>query len=202
MNEKEMDRLLHIKTEGTLELMNQSVHYNRYEATPYEALKELFHHYGPTEGRIVDIGCGKGRLSFYAHHHFQLASIGIEMSGKLYQDALENLQSYDKSGKKTNGLITFERGLAQDYEIDSRDQVFYFFNPFSVQIFMKVVENILQSVDRQKRAIDLILYYPTAEYIQFLEMRTTFDLFKEVRVPGLYEQNDNERFMIFRLKDV
>ncbi|MGB3259896.1 methyltransferase [Paenisporosarcina sp.] len=200
MTEKEMDRMLRIKTAGTLELLNQSVHYNRYEATPYAAFQELFRHYELTKSdRVVDVGCGKGRLSFYIHYHFQVPSIGIEMSGKLYQDALENLQNYDKNGKKTAGIITFERGLAQEYEIDSRDNVFYFFNPFSVQIFMKVVENILLSVDEYKRSIELILYYPTTAYIQFLESRTTFEFKKEIRVPDLYEQNDNERFMIFHL---
>jgi SAM-dependent methyltransferase len=200
MTEKEMDRMLRIKTAGTLELLNQSVHYNRYEATPYAAFQELFRHYELTKSdRVVDVGCGKGRLSFYIHYHFQVPSIGIEMSGRLYQDALENLQNYDKNGKKTAGIITFERGLAQEYEIDSRDNVFYFFNPFSVQIFMKVVENILLSVDEYKRSIELILYYPTTAYIQFLESRTTFEFKKEIRVPELYQQNDNERFMIFHL---
>ncbi|MBW9235542.1 hypothetical protein JQK62_25785, partial [Leptospira santarosai] len=87
------------------------------------------------------------------------------MSGKLYQDALENLQSYDMNGKKTKGLITFERCLAEDYKIDSRDDVFYFFNPFSEQIFMKFVGNILDSVDMHKRSIDLILYYPSSAYL-------------------------------------
>ena len=45
LNEKEYDNLLRIKTGGTLELLNQSAHYNRYEATPYEALDELFKTY-------------------------------------------------------------------------------------------------------------------------------------------------------------
>ncbi|WP_342543015.1 SAM-dependent methyltransferase [Paenisporosarcina sp. FSL H8-0542] len=200
MSEKEMDRMLRIKTAGTLEVLNQSVHYNRYEATPYIALDELFKHYEITkDNRIVDVGCGKGRLSFYIHNHFQVPTIGIEMSGKLYQDALENLQSYDKTGKKSKGLITFERCLAEDYKIDSRDDVFYFFNPFSEQIFMKFVEHILDSVDEHKRSIDLILYYPTSAYLLFLETRTTFEFLREIKVPELYEQNENERFMIFHL---
>lgn len=198
MTEKEIDKMLRINTAGTLELLNQSVHYNRYEATPYAAFEELFRHYELTKSdRVVDVGCGKGRLSFYIHYYFQVPSIGIEMNGRLYLDAVENLQNYDKNGKKTAGIITFERCLAQEYEIDSRDNVFYFFNPFSVQIFMKVVENILVSVDEYKRSIELILYYPTTAYIQFLESRTTFEFKKEIRVPVLYEQNDNERFMIF-----
>ena len=77
--------------------------------------------------------------------------------------------------RKRRDIITFERCLAEDYEIDSRDDVFYFFNPFSVQIFMKFVEHILDSVDEHKRSIELILYYPSSAYILFLETRTTFE---------------------------
>lgn len=199
MEELEFDRSLGINTVGTLELLNQSVHYNRYEATPYIALEELFGHYDLQKGDcLVDFGCGKGRVSFYIHNRFQSQATGIEMNGRLYQDAMKNLENYTKR-KKLKGSISFERCYAQEYDIQSGENRFYFFNPFSIQIFMKVVDNILQSVNRHKRTVDLILYYPTSEYIQFIENRTTFEFLDEVKIPGLYEQNDNERFLIFRL---
>ena len=200
MNESQVDRMLHVKTAGTLELLNQSVHYNRYEATPYQALDELFKHYHLTDNdRVVDFGCGKGRLSFYIHNRFQVPVIGIEMNARLHQDALGNRDSYMKYVKQTSSALYFENGLAQDYDVNLMDNRFYFFNPFSVQIFMKVIDNILQSVDQNWRSIDLILYYPTPEYIQFLENRTSFEFLEEVKVTGLYEHNENERFLIFRL---
>lgn len=200
MNDIDYDRLLHIKTIGMLEIINQSVHYNRYEATPYKALVEFFTDYDlKNTDRVVDFGSGKGRLPFYIHHHFHTSVVGIEMSNKLHRESLENLENYRRNANQKIISITFEKCLAQEYEIKQEENVFYFFNPFSVQIFMKVVENILQSVDQQKRTIDLILYYPTTAYIQFLETRTTFEYVKEVKVPGLYEQNENERFLIFRL---
>lgn len=199
MHDIDYDRLLHIKTVGTLEVINQSVHYNRYEATPYKGLKEFFsEHELKITDRVVDFGSGKGRLPFYIHHYFHTSVIGIEMSNKLHREALENLEVYNQKTKQKHNSITFEKCLAQDYEIKSIDNVFYFFNPFSVQIFMKVVENILQSVDKYERTVDLILYYPTTDYIQFLTTRTTFKFIKEVKVSGLYEQNENERFLIFR----
>ncbi|MFJ7935385.1 class I SAM-dependent methyltransferase [Sporosarcina sp. NPDC096371] len=199
MNDKDYDRLLRIKTVGTREWLDQSSHYNRYEATPYSALDELFCDYvlERTDG-IVDFGCGKGRLAFYLHNRFEVSVIGIEMSAQLYQEALENLASYRQKAKRVGGSIRFECCLAEDYVVESEDNRFYFFNPFSIQIFGRVVDNILCSVEQQKRAVDIILYYPTAEYIDFLEEGTPFELLKEVRVPGLYEQNDNERFLIFR----
>ena len=199
MNDTDFDRLLHIKTVGMLEVINQSAHYNRYEATPYKAIEEFFNEYELNNTQnVVDFGSGKGRLPFYIHHRFLISVRGIEMSNKLYRESLENLESYMQKTKKKKNFITFEKCLAQEYEIKSQDNVFYFFNPFSVQIFMKVVENILQSIDQQERSVDLILYYPTIEYIQFLNTRTTFKLVKEVKVSGLYEHNENERFLLFR----
>jgi len=200
MNEKDYDRMLRIKTVGTLQGLNQSVHYNRYEATPYDALDSLFKDYILNKkDDIVDFGCGKGRLAFYVHYHFQVHATGIEMSGSLYMDALQNLESYNKKAKYINGSIQFECCLAEEYEISPEQTHFYFFNPFSIQIFMNVVGNILQSVEKQQRIVDIVLYYPTADYIQYLETSTAFELLKEVKIPGLYEQNDNERFLIFRL---
>jgi SAM-dependent methyltransferase len=200
MNDKDYDRLLRIKTAGIREWQNQSSHYNRYEATPYFAMDDLFCTYEleRTDG-VVDFGCGKGRLAFYLHNRFQVSVTGIEMSAQLYQEALENQASYRSRSRRTSGAIRFECSLAEDYEVESTDNRFYFFNPFSVQIFMKVINQILRSVEQLKRTVDVILYYPTAEYIQFLENGTPFGLLQEVKVTGLYEQNDHERFLVFRL---
>lgn len=199
MREQDHDRLLRIKTEGIREWQHQSAHYNRYEATPYMALEALFDEYLCTPSdKFVDFGCGKGRFPFYVHHHLHVSVTGIEMSGQLYQEAMDNLTRYMERSKRSRASIQFECILAEEYEVDSEDNRFYFFNPFSVQIFQKVISNILLSVEHYPRSIDIILYYPTQEYMQFLEVNTAFELLKEVRVPELYDQNTNERFVIFR----
>lgn len=200
MNEKEYDNLLRIKTGGTLELLSQSPHYNRYEATPYEALDALFEDYGilRTDG-FVDFGCGKARVSFYVHHHFQASVTGIEMNGQLYQDAIENLVKYRRKNKREGGAISFDRCLAETYKIASSENKFYFFNPFSVEIFMNVIGNVLVSVERDERPVDVILYYPTTEYMQFMDNQTPFELYKEVKVERLYENDENELFLVYRL---
>ena len=199
MDEQEYDRALRIKTTGTREWVNQSAHYNRYEASPYDALDALFDEYELKKSDVVvDFGCGKGRLTFYVHNRFQVTATGVEMNGQMYQEALENQSSYMEKLKKPSGLIHFERCLAEEYEVEPGDNRFYFFNPFSVQIFAKVIDNILLSVERKKRTVDIILYYPTTEYVEYMETSTPFELLDEVRVPRMYEQNDNERFLIFR----
>lgn len=199
MKEQDHDRLLRIKTEGIREWQYQSSHYNRYEATPYIALESLFDAYTcKSTDRFVDFGCGKGRFPFYVHHHLRVSVTGVEMSGPLYQEAMDNLGRYTEKAKTSRASIRFELCFAEKYVIDSLENRFYFFNPFSIQVFQKVVSNILLSADNHPRSVDIILYYPTLEYIQFLEVNTGFELLQEVRVPGLYDQNNNERFLIFR----
>ena len=70
------------------------------------------------------------------------------MNGQMYQEALENQASYMQKSKQIGGSIRFECCLAEEYEIEPTDNRFYFFNPFSVQIFIKVIDNILLSVER------------------------------------------------------
>jgi hypothetical protein len=65
---------------------------------------------------------------------------------------------------------------------------------------MNVVNNILLSVEETEREVDIILYYPSEDYIFFLENQTTFELKREVRLPGAYEKNGNERFLVYTLR--
>ena len=64
---------------------------------------------------------------------------------------------------------------------------------------MKVINNILLSVEASEREIDLILYYASEDYIYYLENDTSFELKEEIVIPELYEQNPHERFLIYRL---
>lgn len=198
---KNYDRLLYIKTANTGTRSDQSLNYHPYEATPYSILYALFQVYElePIDS-FVDFGCGKGRLLFYVHNRFRASVTGIEMDEQLYQKTLENKKKYLHETEIRDDSIHVEWCSAENYEVKETENKFYFFNPFSVQIFMKVINNILHSVGRNRRDVDVILYYPTTEYIQYLEKYTLFELMKEIKVPGLYKRNNNERFLIFRLK--
>ena len=199
MKEKYYDKLLRIKTGGNQELPN-GFHYYRYEPTPYAALEQLFASYDITSNkRLVDFGCGKGRLNFFVHYLFQACVVGVEMNDTFYHNAQENLQSYIRRTRVINGQIQFYHCLAEDYRVRPSDDSFYFFNPFSVQIFMKVVGNILKSFESAPRALNLLLYYPSDDYIFFLENETPFELQMEVPLRGLSVHNPYERFAIYQL---
>lgn len=200
MKEQYYDELLNIKTRDIQKGFHSSLHFHRYEPTPYDALETLFRNYKlERHDRVVDFGCGKGRLVFYIHHFFRATVIGVEMNEAFYQEAVANRIAYLKKYRNIKENIQFHHCLAQDYPIDPQDNRFYFFNPFSIQVFMTVINSVLVSVEKFKRDIELILYYPSEDYIYYLEHQTAFEILDEIRLPMLYERNPHERFLIYRL---
>ncbi|GHI00723.1 methyltransferase [Neobacillus kokaensis] len=205
MKEHYYDKLLNINTRGDrLEgTVKKPRRYYPYEPTPYSALEILFENYEVNRSdSIVDFGCGKGRLNFYIHYFFHAAVTGIEMNETLYQEALENSKMYGRKTKSRLEGIQFHCCLAEEYQIASSDNRFYFFNPFSIQVFRSIINNILVSVEEAEREIELILYYPSQDYIYFLENETSFELKKEIILPHDYLRDSNERFLLYRLGKV
>ncbi len=199
MIERKHDRSLWIKTTGIREWKDGTAHYNRCESTPYVALNKLFKRYKFNKtDRLVDFGCGRGRVAFYIHNRFEIPVTGVEVHDITYDEALENKASYRHKFKDIEAPVRFEYGLAEHYEIKPTDNKFYFFNPFSIKIFKKVVNNILHSAKKEKRTIDIILYYPMPEYKLYLKKSTPFKLVNRIRVPGA--NDSKEKFLIYRLK--
>ncbi|WP_422124727.1 SAM-dependent methyltransferase [Planococcus sp. X10-3] len=201
MKEHEGDKYLNIHTAGTQWISEATLHHNRYEPTPYEHLKQLFNRrpIDPDAG-LVDFGSGKGRLNFYVHDRFGCRSTGIELNTSFCGEAQKNLEAYGNNGSRRNGLdqLRILCGMAQEYEVQPEDTVFYFFNPFSVQIFMKVVDNILRSGETYPREVEIILYYPTDDYIDFLERNTAFELLESIDLPTIVK-DPAEQFLIYKL---
>ncbi|HZJ56656.1 MAG TPA: class I SAM-dependent methyltransferase [Clostridia bacterium] len=199
MGERLLDRALKVRTTGIREWHRGEVHYNRYEATPYTALDKLFETYSLEKtDELVDFGCGRGRVIFYIHNRFEIPVTGIEANDKTYEEALGNKGAYRHRAKHIKAPIRLEYGPAEDYEIKSTENRFYFFNPFSIKIFRKVVNNILASVAENPRSVDLIIYYPTALYRQFLKKNTLFEIINKAKTPGMTDKK--EKFLVYRLR--
>ncbi len=197
--EREYDGLLYIKTVGIREWLDRAVHYNRYEATPYVALDKLCKSYKfRKKDRVVDFGCGRGRVAFYIHNKFHVPVTGIEVNDRTYDEALDNKWRYRQKARHIKAPIKFKFGLAEQYEIKPTDNKFYFFNPFSVKVFKKVVKNVLHSVKKEERPVDIILYYPMPKYKEFLNTKTSFQLINKIRVPGAADER--EKFLIYRYR--
>ncbi|GAB3800749.1 class I SAM-dependent methyltransferase [Virgibacillus kimchii] len=200
MKEYYYDKLLHIKTGKDKKVFYpDSLHYNPYEPTPYSALEALSENYSlQAQDHIVDFGSGKGRLPFYIHHFHPASVIGVEMDETMMEKSLVNLKNYQRYMKRKKNTIEFLPCLAEEYIIQPQDNRFYFFNPFSTEIFRKVVNRILLSVEKHQRSVDIILYYPNGDYIFYLEHHTIFELIKEIKLHD-YDRNPDERILIYRL---
>ncbi|MEG2934903.1 MAG: methyltransferase [Clostridium sp.] len=200
MKEQDYERLLNIKTSGKEKLLNDSFHYNVYEPTSYEALDLLADEYHiRSEDSVIDFGCGKGRLNFYLNYFFGATVTGIEMNKYYFEEAMTNKKNYLQNHKTKEDKLNFLCCLAEEYEIKPYDNKFYFFNPFSLSIFIKILGNIFDSLDRHERPIDLILYYPSEDFIDYLENTTAFNLIKEIKLKELYKTDLNQRFLIYHL---
>src|SRR5690625_4191284 len=195
MAERKYDRELGIRTVGLREWTGHN-HYNRYEATPYEALERLFEAYRFRKGdRVVDFGCGRGRVAFSIHHRFHVPVVGIEAHDKTYEEALANKDSYRFKAEPISAPIKFKYGLAEHYEVQPTDNRFFFFNPFSHRVFQKVMGNIMKSVEKSPRPIDIILYYPLPELKEIVQQHD-LRMINKINVPTL--KDAHEKFLIYR----
>lgn len=197
MDEQYYEKILNIKTSGEQKIFNESPHYHRYEPTAYSVLEILSKQYNfTTKDNIVDFGCGKGRLNFYINYFFDSTVTGIEMNTFFYKQAIDNKKNYLKKHKKNINKLNFLNCFAEEYNINPQDNKFYFFNPFSIQIFTKVIRKILISVEEYKRTVDIILYYPSYDYIYFLENNTPFILLYRIDLP---DNDPRHSLLVYRL---
>lgn len=188
-----MDKELNIVTEG-IQMGKDTYHFHRYEPTPYEVLKQLFDQVPlRKEDVLVDFGCGKGRLNFYLEHRFHCKTVGIEFNPEYYDDALKNLKAYKTTDKSR---LRFVCASAMLYEIQPEENYFYFFNPFSPEIFIGIINHILQSALQYPRDITLLLYYPDEEYLYYLEHSTSFRVVMDVPVYAIKNAEERDRYTV------
>ena len=103
--------------------------------------------------------------------------------------------------EKMEDKINFYCNLAQNYDIDSKDNKFYFFNPFSLEILQKVLSKILDSYYKSPRSILLFFYYPSDEYICYLMTVEELMFFDEIECKDLFPGNNSrEKIVIFKLQ--
>ncbi len=195
--DKIIDRKLHIDTIGFREWNSKEArNYNRTESTPYEVLDILFNEILINNNdRLVDFGCGKGRVALYFNYIYNIFVTGIELNELSYEELIENKLSYLKTHKRNKEYLNFLKITAQKYEINEKDNIFYFFNPFSIKIFKMVIENIYKSLEIKKREINIILYYPSLAYLNFLDNKTVFNKTKSIKIPG--KSDADKRLIIY-----
>lgn len=197
LNEQQFEKLLNITTAGFQYGYPKLAKYHRYEPTPYEGLEQLFTQYElPKQAVFVDMGCGKGRVPIYMHYRFNVPSIGVEMDSKFFAEAEHNREQYLKRAKHHVPLV-FHHQIAEQYPIKQQDNVFFFFNPFSVHVLRHVMNNIIDSRLNNPRDVHIILYYPSEEYLRYLQDVLQCSIVVEVKLDG--QKNLNERIIVLQM---
>ena len=195
--ENAWDKLLQIKTIGRDDSNSDEYRYP-YEPTSYKVLERLVASELIEPGDVVlDYGCGKGRVDFFLSYRKMVKTIGIEYDDHIYQEAMENRKTVISKVKPE-----FVLARAEEYEVPAEVNRCYFFNPFSVEIFHKVMARILESYYEDPREVFLFFYYPSDEYMAYLMTVDELDFYDEISCDDLFEGNDpRERIMIFQLAD-
>ena len=198
--DKKYDKLLNINTRGKRSWDKKNI-YHRTESTPYLALSSLTKAYIVNPGdRLVDFGAGKGRVFLYLHDFYNIPVTGIEIDNLAYDEANRNISNYldvAKDNEESKKDIRLLKKFAEEYIIDVNDNKFFFFNPFDVSIFEKVVHNIIKHADETGKEVDIILYYPTKKYKKFLAS-TEFTLHERIKTAGSI--SPTEKIEIYRYK--
>lgn len=197
---KRYDKKLGIKTRGFRD-WDKSGLYNRTESTPYLALKSFVEKYRniKEEDELVDYGSGRGRVAIYLHNQLRIPITGIEINELTYKEAKDNIESYLQLTGKQDIKIRIEKEYAENYVINKNQNKFFFFNPFSVEIFQKVVEKIINNANNHDKEVEVILYYPIKEYKALLE-NTGFEIIQKIKPKGsLFPR---ETFIIYKYKGV
>lgn len=193
LTEAQWDRKLKIQTGGR-EDAHADEHHNPYEPTPYSVLRRLAESGFIEPGdRVVDYGCGKGRVGFFLNHELGCHVTGLEYDEPVFRRAEANLQTYPRKEG-----VRFVCEPAETYCVTD-EACCYFFNPFSVELLRSVLGKIEDSYYENPRRIRLFFYYPTPEYIAHLMTHNLFTFEDEINCQDLFEGNNpREKILVFQ----
>lgn len=219
MKEVYYEKLLSIDTIKAETRMDKNKLYNRYEPTPYEVLEKLLDAYEISDrDHLVDFGSGKGRVAFFLNYFTGAGVTGVELVTEFHDKSIKNHRLYRNTNTRTSNIssdpkpnnnphkskIFFVNDYAERYAISKFENKFFFFNPFNKRIFISVVNNIIRSYEEHNRSIDIIMYYPSVDFIDYLEDKTVFNHLMDIDTTreSHLKIDTREKISIYRIGDI
>lgn len=192
--DRKWDKKLRIATAG-MDASEAGAHRARYEPTPYAVLERLAAGgWIDAESRVLDYGCGKGRVVIYLAAQLGCWATGIDFSAKLIGIAEKNRRS-GPAAERT----AFVRCPAEQYELRDED-AFFFFNPFSEKVLRIVLQRIFTSWYDAPRRMRLFFYYPSRDFISCLMAEPRLSFAAEIDCRDLFWGNDpREKILVFEV---
>lgn len=195
--EEQYERFLGIKTNEEEVIIGNDTgrKYSVYEASEYEGLMRIFDEIklSPND-TLVDFGCGMGRVLFFCNQRFMCNVTGVEYDRDIYEKLIDNAEFYHVRFQNQRRKFSLLNMRAEEYIIEQADNYFYFFNPFSVDILEKVIENILESVELHPRRVTLILYYCTYDIMSTLR-RYPLRIERIIKLPAYVFDPDEKAYI-------
>jgi hypothetical protein len=119
----------------------------------------------PSEFNFIDYGSGKGKVLLMASHLPFRKIIGIEFSPVLHEAAVANLRTFHSTDRRCREINTM-CGDAIEYCPPAGSLVCFFFNPFSPEVWVKVLEKLQSSWEAEPRPL----------YVVYTNQRTVEEL--------------------------
>ena len=107
---------------------------------------------------FLDLGSGMGRALLIAATFPFRRVIGVELAPALCETARENVASF--RGRRRCGEIEVVCADAAAYPIPDDVSIAYLYSSFTGELFGRVFERLLVSVDRSPRVLRLVYNYP------------------------------------------
>jgi predicted RNA methylase len=138
-----------------------------YRGSSWLVLRELFANLEVAEDDVfVDMGSGMGRVLFMAARRPFRRVIGVEVDEELNEIAQQNIERNRHRLQCQNvEIVTAD---VFDWEIPEDVTVVYIFRPFRSQVFERVLDRLLDSIDRSPRKVRFVYNYcpvPDHRYI-------------------------------------
>ena len=122
----------------------------------------------PNDFVFIDFGSGKGRTLLLASEWRFKKIIGVEFARDLHEIAHKNCRTYRNSKQRCLEIESVHMD-ATEFPLPNGKSVYYFFNPFSPEIFSKVLENIRKSFIARPRKIYIFYYRSHEPAIRLIE---------------------------------
>ncbi|WP_344981614.1 class I SAM-dependent methyltransferase [Streptosporangium fragile] len=128
----------------------------RYSPTPVRTVRNALRRCAVRheDMTFVDVGCGKGRVLLLATEFPFRRIVGVEVSQALCDIAKSNVE---KASRTRSGCerISVVHADATAFDIPRDAGLFYFYEPFAVDVSMAVLEHIEGSIRRHPRRVVL-----------------------------------------------
>jgi SAM-dependent methyltransferase len=113
---------------------------------------------------FIDIGSGKGRALLLASEFPFRRVVGIELLPELNHVAQDNIRKFANAQRRPL-LVEAMCGDAAEFEFPDEPLVIYFFHPLTEAGFRKVLSNLLSSLMRRPRPVQIVYANPVFEML-------------------------------------